>query len=155
MPTLFQINVVRNLLSTGHFTEEIGKLAIEKGWESFIAHGRYNVECESKIIKIGSNLSVLNHGFQTRIFDRHGLGSRHATRKLINKIQEIKPDIIHLHNLHGYYINIEELFNYLSKSSIPVIWSLYDCWPITGHCVYFTLVDCDKWETKCHTSTLR
>ena len=90
------------------------------------------------------------HGFQTRLFDKHGLGSKSATKEFIGKIKKISPDIIHLHNIHGYYINIEILFNYLRKTSIPVVWTFHDCWPITGHCAHFTFVGCEKWKTQCN-----
>jgi len=150
MPILYQINVVRNVRSTGLIAEAIGNLAIKHGWESFIAHGRYSVLSDSNIYKIGSDFSVLLHGLQTRIFDRHGLGSRRATLKLVEHIKSIKPDIVHLHNIHGYYINLEVLFNYLSSSSIHVIWTLHDCWSMTGHCAHFDYVGCNKWKTECY-----
>ena len=62
-------------------------------------------------------------------------------------MQEYDPDLIHLHNIHGYYINIELLFNYLKKAGKPVIWTLHDCWSYTGHCAYYTAAGCGRWET--------
>jgi len=150
MPTILQITIDGNMGSTGRIAESIGKLAIEKGWESYIAHGRFTRPSKSKIIKIGSAFDVYLHGLQTRLFDRHGLGSRSATIKFINQIKEIRPDVIHLHNIHGYYINMEVLFNHLASASIPVIWTFHDCWSITGHCGHFDYVGCDKWITECH-----
>lgn len=149
MKKLLQINVVVNSGSTGRIAEEIGQLAISKGWESYIAFGRNERQSKSKPIKIGSDFNIKLHALQTRIFDQHGLGSRLATIKFISQIKELKPDIIHLHNIHGYYLNIEILFNYLSKSNIPVIWTLHDCWPITGHCTNFSFAGCNKWKTEC------
>jgi len=81
--------------------------------------------------------------------DRHGFASRKATKQLINKIEELKPDVINLHNIHGYYVNIEILFDYLKKINIPVVWTFHDCWPFTGHCSYFDSVACEKWKTHC------
>lgn len=89
------------------------------------------------------------HGLQTRLFDRHGLASKTATNKLVQQIEKINPDIIHLHNIHGYYLNIEILFRFLKQANIPVVWTLHDCWPITGHCVYFDYAGCSKWKTEC------
>ncbi|MFK2292495.1 glycosyltransferase family 4 protein [Bacteroides fragilis] len=86
---------------------------------------------------------------QTRLFDRHGLGSKRATERLIKKIGEIHPDIIHLHVIHGYYLNYKVLFKFLSESNIPVVWTMHDCWAYTGHCVYYTSVNCEKWKTEC------
>ena len=149
MKKLLQINSVVNSGSTGRIAEEIGQTAIAAGWESYIAYGRNNRPSQSKLIKIGSDLDIKMHGLQTRLFDRHGLGSKSATQELVEKIEKIKPDIIHLHNIHGYYINIEILFKYLQNTNIPVVWTFHDCWPITGHCSYFSFVGCDKWKTQC------
>lgn len=150
MNTLFQINSVINSGSTGRIAEEIGQTAISAGWKSYIAYGRNDRPSQSELIKIGNDWDIKMHGFQTRLFDRHGLGSISATKELIGKIKEISPDIIHLHNIHGYYINIEILFNYLLNSNIPVVWTFHDCWPITGHCAHFTFVGCEKWKTQCY-----
>ncbi len=149
MPILLQINIVVNYSSTGRIVEDLGQLAMNNGWESYIAYGRHQKKSKSKLIKLGSKFSINYHVLQTRLFDRHGLGSKRATVKLINQIKEINPDIIHLHNIHGYYINIEVLFSYLADSNIPVVWTLHDCWPFTGHCVYFDFNGCEKWKTGC------
>jgi glycosyltransferase involved in cell wall biosynthesis len=147
---LLQINSVVHFGSTGRIAEEIGQTAIAAGWKSFIAYGRNDRPSQSELIKIGNDWDIKMHGFQTRMFDRHGLGSKSATKELIGKIKEISPDIIHLHNIHGYYVNIEILFNYLQIINIPVVWTFHDCWPITGHCSYFTFVGCEKWKKKCY-----
>lgn len=149
MPTLLQINSVINSGSTGRIAEEIGQLAMKNGWKSYIAYGRNDRPSESQLIKIGNDWDIKWHGLQTRLFDRHGLASKKATIELVEKIIEIKPDIIHLHNLHGYYLNIEILFHYLAIAGIPVVWTLHDCWPMTGHCSHFSFIGCNKWKTQC------
>lgn len=147
---LLQINSVINTGSTGRICEDIGLTIIKNGWESYIAYGRYGNISKSHLIKIGSFFDVRSHVFHTRFFDKHGLASKKSTYEFINKIDNIKPDIIHLHNIHGYYINFEILFNYLHNTKVPVVWTLHDCWPITGHCSHFTFVGCDKWRTECY-----
>jgi glycosyltransferase involved in cell wall biosynthesis len=149
MPSVLQICVEGNVGSTGKIAEAIGQLAISKGWKSYIAHGRFSRSSKSEIIKIGNNFDVFFHGIRTRLFDQHCLGSKTVTEQLIRKINIINPDIIHLHHLHGYYINIEVLFNYLKKKSTPVIWTFHDCWSITGHCCHFDFVGCNKWKNEC------
>ena len=146
---LFQINSVINFGSTGRIAEEIGQEAMKNGWKSYIAYGRKARPSQSGMIKIGNDWDIKWHGLQTRLFDRHGLASTKATKKLVEKIKEIKPDIIHLNNLHGYYLNIEILFHYLATANIPVVWTLHDCWPMTGHCAHFSFIGCDKWKTQC------
>jgi putative colanic acid biosynthesis glycosyltransferase len=151
MKKLLQINSVVNSGSTGRIAEEIAHTAIASGWESYIAFGRNERYSESNLIRIGNDLGIKMHGLQTRLFDRHGLGSVKSTKLFIQQVDKIKPDIIHLHNIHGYYINIEILFNYLSKVDVPVVWTLHDCWSITGHCTHFSYVGCEKWRTKCYS----
>lgn len=150
MKTLLQINIVVNYGSTGRIIEELGHSAIQNGWISYIAYGRNFKPCKTELIRIGSVWSVILHGLKTRMFDKHGLGSKSATIKLIQQIEKIKPDIIHLHNLHGYYLNIEVLFSFLAAKNIPVVWTLHDCWPLTGHCVYFDFIGCEKWKSECN-----
>lgn len=149
MPKLLQINVTANRGSTGRIAEQIGEKALAAGWESFIAYGRDCGASKSKLIKIGSRLGVLWHAFMTRITDRHGLYSILATRRFVREINRIKPDIIHLHNIHGYYVNYKILFDYLCKANIPVLWTMHDCWPITGHCTHFEYTKCDMWREQC------
>ena len=114
MPILLQINVLVNSGSTGRIAEEIGQLAIQRGWKSYIAYGRNERPSKSRLIKIGTKWDIIQHVIKTRLLDRHGFGSKMATLKLVDRIQKIRPDIIHLHNLHGYYLNIEILFKYLA-----------------------------------------
>lgn len=154
MSVILQINIVVNLGSTGHIVEEIGQHAIQQGWDSYIAYGRNPRLSKSNTIRIGTDWDVRLHGVQTLLLDRHGLASEKPTRKLIESIKEIKPDVIHLHNIHGYYINYEILFKYLNSSDIPVVWTLHDCWSMTGHCAYFEFIGCDKWKSQCYSCPL-
>ncbi len=146
---ILQISSEVNTGSVGRIAEQIGECVIEQGWSSYIAYGREGLESSSVRIKIGNKFDIIKHGFLTRITDRHGFGSRGPTLKLIEKIKQINPDIIHLHHLHGYYINIEILFKYLSKKNIPVVWTFHDCWSFTGHCAHYEFIGCEKWLTQC------
>ena len=142
MPKLLQINTVINSGSTGRIAEDIGKLAMQNGWESYIAFGRNPRPSASHVIQIGSRFDVLWHVLVTRLFDLHGLASRRATKKFVRQIEKIRPDVIHLHNIHGYYLNYKILFRYLVKSGTPVVWTMHDCWPVTGHCPHYTFAKC-------------
>jgi putative colanic acid biosynthesis glycosyltransferase len=151
---LLQVNSSPDIGSTGRIVNDLGNFVTKCGGESFIAYGRYGKKRGANTIKIGSKISQLHHLIQTRLFDTHGLHSRRATENLLDEIREINPDIIHLHNLHGYYLNIETLFIFLKKYGRPVIWTLHDCWPFTGHCCYYERVKCDKWKTICGSCEL-
>lgn len=153
MKKLLQINpVLRTNTSTGRIMQEIGELAMANGWESYIAYsyGRDGMKpCQSNLLPIGNKWDVALHGVITRLFDAHGLVSQIATQKLVKQIEELKPDVIHIHNIHGYFLNYQILFNFLVQSDIPVIWTIHDCWLYTGHCYYYTFIGCNKWQTGC------
>ena len=148
---VLQINSVCGIRSTGRICTDLADVLLQDGHECKIAYGRESVpEKYGKIaVRIGNDLDAKMHALQSRIFDNAGFGSRQATEKFIEWVKEYNPDIIHLHNIHGYYINIEVLFNYLAESNKPVVWTLHDCWAFTGHCAYFSYVKCDKWKTGC------
>ena len=132
--------------STGRIATDIHSLLTQKNHQSTIAYGRYEAkDCESTY-KIGNKFDNYAHVMKTRIFDQHGFGSKKATQEFVNNIKLMNPDIIHLHNLHGYYINIEVLFKYLKEANKPIIWTLHDCWAFTGHCVHFEYTECKCWE---------
>ena len=153
MKTLLQINpVLRVNTSTGRIMQEIGELAMQHGWRSCIAYskGRDGIKsCQSEVIPVGNKWSTIWHGLETRLFDRHGLASNEATRLFVKQIQELKPNVIHIHNIHGYFLNYQILFDFLAKSNIPVIWTVHDCWLYTGHCYYYSYAGCNKWQTGC------
>ncbi|GAB1448400.1 glycosyltransferase family 4 protein [Bacteroidota bacterium] len=146
---ILQINSVANSGSTGRIAEDIGSFFQNQGHESWIAFGRGNPQSSSQLIRIGSKLNKYWHGFWTLAFDRHGYAPEFATKNLVNAIERLRPDVILLHNIHGYYLNIDVLFNYLRTSGVPVLWTLFDCWAFTGHCSYFDDISCEKWLTHC------
>lgn len=145
---LLQINTVANLGSTGHIVEQIGAHAQECGWNSYVAYGREASESSSKLVRIGNKIDTYTHAISSMLFDKHGLMSRKATADFINEIEKINPDIIHIHNLHGYYINYPQLFDYIKHKDIPTVITLHDFWLMTGHCAYIN-DSCTKWKTGC------
>jgi glycosyltransferase involved in cell wall biosynthesis len=146
---ILQINSTVNSGSTGRIAEDIGRVLIKSGHESYIAAAYTNRPSQSKVITIGNKFDRFFHGLKTRFFDLHGFGSRYATKKFVAEIQNINPDVIHLHNVHGYYLNIEVFFQFLAKTKTPVVWTHHDCWAFTGHCSFFDSVGCEKWKTGC------
>ena len=146
---ILRITTEINRSSIGRSTEQIGRHILAEGWESYIAWGRADGNSQSKKIRIGGNMSVYTHVLLTRLFDMHGYGSYLATKQFIKKVREIQPDIVHLHDIHGYYVNLNVLFEYLRESKVPVVWTHHDCWAFTGHCGFYP-EDCDKWKTECH-----
>jgi len=146
---ILQINSVCGVGSTGRIATDIHNILIEQGHESYIAYGRYLPNNCNTFIKIGTKYDNLTHLALTRIFDQHGFGSKRVTPKFIKEVEKLDPDVIHLHNIHGYYINIKMLFEYLKKVNKPIVWTLHDCWAFTGHCAYFDYIGCEKWKIGC------
>ncbi len=149
MTKILQINVAANWGSHGRIAEGIGEIVQSKGWESYIAYGRYSNPSKSHLIKVGSTYDQYLHGAESLLFDRHGLGSMGATWHLIQDIEYLQPDVIQLHNIHGYYLNYPTLFEYLSNIDIPVVWTLHDAWAMTGHCAFPAMGNCTQWQTEC------
>ena len=146
---ILQINTVCGTGSTGRIATDLYKVYEKAGYECVIAYGRGNAPDGIKSIKIGSNLDMYIHGIKTRVLDKHGFGSIEATKSFIKEVKKYNPDVIHLHNIHGYYINIEILFKYLKESGKKIIWTLHDCWSFTGHCSHFEYIGCEKWKNEC------
>ena len=151
MKTLLQIGGPLNYGAPGKIAEQIGLLAMRNGWESYMAHGnKYQNPSSLKTFQTVTKCQEVCHEVQSLLFDNHGLASRKETKKLCSFIDEISPDVIHLHNIHGYYLNYQVLFEYLKGTSIPIVWTLHDCWSITGHCSHFDFIGCNKWKTQCN-----
>lgn len=155
MLKLLQINVTANWGSTGKIAESVGLAALEAGWESYIAYGRWCNPSQSKLIKIGGPLDKYFHYAEQMVRDNEGLCSRGATERFIKQIDAIKPDIVQLHNIHDHYLNYQILFNYLNQTDVKVVWTFHDCWAFTGHCFHFVTKDCMKWKTGCNNCPMK
>lgn len=155
MPTLLQINTCLGVGSTGRIVESIGTMMKQCGWDCYVVHGaRYVGESQLTSIKTGSKFQTYLHALGSMLCDRHGMFSSLQTRNVIRNLRELKPDIIHLHCIHGYFINYRILFQFLCEINVPVVWTFHDCWPFTGHCAHFDNAGCYKWITGCHACKL-
>ena len=145
------INSVAGFGSTGRIAAEACRELMEEGHECVIAYGRDKANCDDiQTVQIGTPLDVKRHALRCRILDDHGFGSKGPTERFLKWVAEYDPDVIWLHNIHGYYIHIGLLFDYLRTCGKQIRWTLHDCWAFTGHCAYFDMVGCDKWKTGCH-----
>lgn len=137
--------------STGRIVGELMKLCENAGYQvlSIYARGACARQDES-VFKCHNIVGFYTDGFFSRLVDNHGLNNRLNTRGIINKLREFKPDIIHIHNLHGYWVNYPMLFKYIKECGAKVVWTFHDCWHITGHCTHFDFIKCEKWKSGCH-----
>ena len=145
------VNTVVGTGSVGRLVAGLYETLSANGYECMVAYGRDTHPEGMNAYRIGQDLDVYIHGALSRITDRHGFYSKRATREFINVIEDFAPDIIHLHNVHGYYLNIRILFEYLKTTDIRVIWTLHDCWSFTGHCSHFEYIGCMKWTNGCYS----
>ncbi len=143
------VNTVCGTGSVGRLVAGLYHTLEEHGYECLVAYGRGEAPSDIRAYRIGTDTDVYIHGAMSRLYDRHGFYSRRATQDFVSMIKEYDPDIIHLHNLHGYYLNIEVLFAYLKKCGKKIIWTLHDCWSFTGHCSHFEYIGCMKWQSGC------
>ena len=146
------VNVVCGIRSTGRICTDLADALAEQGHEVKIAYGRETVpeKYQKYAVRISTDLDVKFHGIKARLFDACGFGSKRATEKFIEWVKEYDPDVIHLHNIHGYYINIEVLFDYLRTCGKKIIWTLHDCWSFTGHSAYCDAINCKRWIEGCY-----
>ncbi len=137
--------------STAKIMLGISEVLNEEGIENMVSSGYsyHPIEMPKNYIMIGSAFSKALHILLSKITGLHGIFSYFSTLKLLRKIKKMGVDIIHLHNLHGWYINIPLLFKFIKKNNINVIWTLHDCWAFTGHCPHYDMVGCEKWKTEC------
>lgn len=143
---VLMINSVCGIRSTGRICTDLATALTEEGNEVKIAYGREYVpkQFQQYAVKIGTKSDIRFHAIRSRLFDESGFGSRQATVNFIKWIKEFDPDVIHLHNLHGYYINVELLFDYLRICGKKIIWTLHDCWAFTGHSAHFDCLECES-----------
>ncbi len=146
---ILQINSVCDFGSTGRTTRELADYIEQQGHECYVAYG-YRTTNYHRAFKIGGKWENLFHNaFYTRLLGLHGYGTRCGTKRLLKWIDEIKPDIIHLRNLHANYLNFPLLFEYIIFHHIPVVFTLHDCFNFTGKCAHYTALKCYKWQSSC------
>lgn len=122
---------------------------LEVDHDSFVFWGRGRTAKTPSEMKFCTDAEVKFDALQTRFDGKAGFHSHTATKRLLKHLDDIKPDVVHLHNLHGYYVNIEMLFEWLLVNECNVEWTLHDCWAFTGHCAYFTYANCSQWKLQC------
>lgn len=148
------INAVCGIKSTGRICTDIAKQYENIGYEVKIGYGRGEVpeQYQKYAVRIGNRLDVYFHAFMSKVFGDRGYWSRNATANFLKWADEFNPDILWLHNIHDYYINIDMLFNWIkARNNMVVKWTQHDCWAFTGYCAYFSFIKCEKWKKQCYS----
>ncbi len=147
---VIQINSECGFGSTGKISVAISRELNKNNVENYIFYSGNHKSDYDGAIMIAPKYSIRIHQVLSRVFGDQGFHSYFATVRLVKKIKKIDPDVILLHNLHGYYLHLGVLFRFLKKYKKPVFWTFHDCWPFTGHCAHFTVEKCEKWVKGCY-----
>lgn len=146
---VLQVNSVCGRGSTGRIAVGIAERLRERGDDCKIAYGRQDALGWDDTYRIGTSVEVIRHQLATRLLDQSGFRSEGATKRFLADVEKMQPDLIHLHNVHGYYLDIETLFAWLKSSGVPVVWTLHDVWSFTGHCAGYESIGCYRWQDEC------
>ncbi len=145
---IVQLNITCGVGSTGKICLAVSQLLNDRGVENYIIFSEEDSDYEYGF-KYADRFEIKLEALKSRVFGNYGFNSKALTKKLLAKLDEIKPDIVHLHNLHGHGCNLEMLFSYFKEKNIKLYWTFHDCWAFTGYCPHFDMIGCDKWQTQC------
>lgn len=150
---ILQINFY-DIFSTGNIMLNIARVSRERGHLAYTASKKTKMSLDRRRndpfhYYIGSRLENTFHRYFSWYTDLQDVCSCFSTLRLIRHIEKVKPDLIHLHDVVGWYLNIDVLFQYLKKLNIPLVWTFHDCWAFTGRCIYFDYVGCQRWKAGC------
>lgn len=151
---LVQINATCGIGSTGKICVAISKLLNEKNIENYILFS-CKTDGYGQGIQCSSENYIRVQALKSKIFGNYGFNSKNATKKIVSELEKIKPDIVHLHNVHGHDCNLLTLCEYLKAKKIKVYWTFHDCWAFTGYCPHFLVEKCNCWQTECHNCNVK
>lgn len=150
---IVQINTTCGTGSTGKIVLAVSKILNKKKIENYILYSSGKSEYENSI-KYTTDNSIKIQSLLSRVFGNYGFEAKKSTKRLISYLEKIKPDIVHIHNIHTHDCNLSMLFNYIRNNNIKVYWTFHDCWAFTGYCPYFDMVNCEKWKSECKNCVL-
>ncbi len=151
---LVQINATCSSGSTGKIALAISRLLTEEGVENYILYSHGN-DCGDNTVRFMGEREGKVQALKSRVFGNYGFNSRSAAKRVIRELDRIKPDIVHLHNLHTHDLHLGMLFSYFKENKTKLYWTFHDCWAFTAYCPYFDMAACDKWKSGCHTCSQR
>jgi len=149
-----QINATCGVGSTGKICVGISQILSEKNIENFILYNS-KTNGDEHGIRCSNSVYLKAQALKSRIIGNYGFNSKLTTRKIVKELERIRPDLVHLHNIHGHDCNLERLFAYFRKHKTKLLWTFHDCWAFTAYCPHFAMAECDKWKTQCSHCVLR
>ena len=151
---IVQINATCSSGSTGKIAQSVSSLLSCKGIENYILYS-HGADGGDKTVRFMSEKEGKVQALFSRVFGNYGFNSRSATKRVIRELEKIKPDAVHLHNMHTHDLHMEMLFRYFKKNQTKLYWTFHDCWAFTAYCPYFDMAACDRWKSGCHTCPQR
>lgn len=142
-----QINATCGIGSTGKICVGISRILNAENIENYILCSGSNGYAQG--ITLSDRRYIRMQALKSRVLGNYGFNSKQETRKMIYELEQIQPDIVHLHNIHGHDCDLNTLFSYFHQNKTKLIWTFHDCWAFTGYCTYFTMADCHKWQSRC------
>ena len=146
---IVQINSTCGVGSTGKICLAVSELLSKENIENHILYSYLDNGARPNAERLSSYTYVKLQALKAKVLGNNGFNSRGATKKMIAKLEEISPDVIHLHNIHSHDCDLKLLFGYLKGKNIKIFWTFHDCWAFTAYCHYFTMSQCDRWQTGC------
>ena len=151
---IVQINATCSSGSTGKITQSVSSLLSCEGIENYILYS-HGSDGGDKTVRFMSEKEGKVQALFSRVFGNYGFNSRSATKRVIRELEKIKPDAVHLHNLHTHDLHMEMLFRYFKKNQTKLYWTFHDCWAFTAYCPYFDVAACNRWKSGCHACPQR
>lgn len=151
---IVQINATCGIGSTGKICVGISELASARNIENYILFSSRTNGYPLGIACSGDRYLRIQ-ALKSRILGNYGFNSKKATQKMIRELERIRPDVVHLHNIHGHDCDLELLFSYFHRKKTKLIWTFHDCWSFTAYCPHFAMKKCSKWKTHCANCTQR
>lgn len=145
---IVQINTSFTAGSTGKICHSVSRMLTEKEVENYILHTQSGC-ADPNGISYTSTSYIKLQALKSRVKGNYGFNSRLATKHLISLLDQIKPDVVHLHNLHGHNGHLGMLLSYFKDNEVKLYWTFHDCWAFTGYCPHFDMFECNKWESSC------
>lgn len=149
-----QINVTCGNGSTGNIALELSKEMTNRNIDNFIFYTQEEFNYPKGKVYM-SLMEVKLQALKSKVVGNYGFQTKRATKRLINDLKKISPDIVHIHNIHGHNVNLDLLFSYFKEANIKLIWTFHDCWAFTGYCCHYDMINCSKWIKGCNNCPQR
>lgn len=149
---IIEISPVIGSGSVGRIVDQIYSGLVQDGHECKIICGKIGntIISKSDYIPASSVFRRRINALIARLLDNDGFCPSSSMSKIVRFIEDVKPDIIHIHGAYGYYLDVRPLYKLIKQRNILLVNTMHSCWDYTGHCCYYTFIKCKRWMTGCY-----